>query len=232
MADNGEGSRTPPKFVSGLGLALRAYEQQQQQPRTRPRSRAFHNEEDFERQHGVSIHTLRREWAQTAIQSKPVRPFLHSLTGGGEATVKRDGLVPKNQRNAEIEVTQASTNNNTDVFVAGPQVTKGFFGLGPIKPRREFVHVIGQSQDFFPDNDYQEYVRTGRISENDSVMHTGSIPPLRDAQPEDTGPKSFMLPMTPRTKEGASRYMSGMEGHGDAAEAEIKRKFNTRFGNE
>ncbi|CAB3770175.1 hypothetical protein [Paraburkholderia humisilvae] len=225
MKDDDHSPRGSGKPVSLLTLALR--QQEEAPPRTRrARSNAFHNEADHQRQTGLDIHQLRREWAQEAISQKGAQTqvYLHALTRKGEAEVRQKGLLTKNQRGVKFTPDYESTNNSTDVFVGGPNVMRQHFGAG-IESRSRYVHVIGDPAHFVPDSDYNKTLK----GNNDSVSYVGGIPPLRDARAGDTGPKSFMEPMSPNTKAGASRYMAGVEGFGNEAEAEIKRKFKARF---
>lgn len=169
------------------------------------------------------------ELALPARDAKPAKAadfdcYAHRTDGRNLRAIREEGLIAGKSRGMGDPLTGKPVPDA--IFVAT--------GRGALLDTAQSTVGVVSAKAPEPDPNYKADRRTG---ENPSgVFHLDAIAPLRAADASDlhlaNTPYSFTLPMTPRTVEGAGRFVRQMTGEAlpdaDAAKM-IEDKFKSKF---
>ncbi len=200
----------------------------------RPRSHTIYNasmRSAVEEKRARSVAAHQQELDRRLGQ--PLKPLLHKTESeAARANIAEKGLLPlSHPQNPSTRVAYGgmggvgSTHDPSAIYAGGPNVMGQYFP----EQTENYVHVIGKeggSGFAMPDMDYHRLLGIGN---NDAFVHHGAAKPVREAELGDTDPVSFTVPMSPRSRAGLSRYLTGSEAHQQQAHASVKRQFQARF---
>ena len=163
---------------------------------------------------------------KNSTTSSKSKNHLGAATSSAMAVGPRTSLLDQPKESGGMG-TLGSNYSRGAVYVGGPKVMSSGPNL-QVSHQLDLVHVVSKKDTTMIDMDYHKTLGT----ENDSREIHGPVPPMRDATFEQTGPKSFYTPMTPRTKVGAARYLFNDESADSQKKAEkrIETAFNGKFG--